>query len=221
MKIRRGRQSGSLDNSVSVDSKYGQVVRSKPRRSPRLTNARAEARNLFARISAMWRKLTDRQLEAWINAGKKAGTWSEDGKYTPISGFNLFVKVNCALATARLPLMMDAPASLPRGRNPVRALIITRQQDQIKLELKVDRIRVPHLFVLGSPPCSPGISFRSNYAIIGLLPAPVHRLCAITELYVKKFGVPPAGSKVFIQVRPLFRREGSEERVVFARVPAS
>jgi len=219
MKIRRGRQSGSLDNTVSVDSKYGQVVRSKPRGAPRLTNARADARNLFALISAMWRRLTDRQQQAWIMAGRKAGKWDEEGRYIPMSGFNLFVKANCALATARLSLMMDPPPLLPRGRNPVQALIITNHQGQIKLQLKVDRRRVPHLFVLGSPPCSAGISFRSNYAIIGLLPAPDHGLCDITEQYVKKFGIPPVGKKVFIQTRPIIRCQGSEEKVLYTRVP--
>ena len=128
MKIRRGRQTGSLDNTVSVDSKYGQVLRSKPRRAPRRTNARVDAQNLLAFISAMWRTLTDRQQQAWIMAGRKAGKWDEEGKYIPLGGFNLFVKVNCALATARLPLFMDPPSSLPRGRNPVQALIITNHQ---------------------------------------------------------------------------------------------
>ena len=221
MKIRRGRQSGSLDNAVSVDSKHGQLVRSKPRRSPRLTNARADARNVLAFISAIWRKLTDRQHQAWIRAGSKAGKWDEEGKYIPLGGFSLFVKVNCPLATARLPLMMDPPSRLPRGRNPVRALVITNRESQIKLQLEVGTTRVPHLFVLGSPACSAGVSFRSNYAITGLLPAPVHGLCDITEQYVKKFGVPPVGSKVFIQTRPIIRYQGSEEKVTWCRVPAA
>jgi hypothetical protein len=218
MKIRNSRQSGSLDNTVYVDSKYGQVARSKPRRSPRLTNARLDARSTFAFVSALWRKLTDQQRLGWIRAGKKAGKWTKDGTYVPMSGFNLFVKVNSPLKTARLPLMMNAPASLPRGRNPVRRLIITQRQSQIRLQLQVDRMRVPHLFVLGSPPCSAGISFRSNFAIIGLLPDPVHGLCDITELYVKKFGAPALGSRVFIQIRPLIRGLDSEEKIVSATV---
>jgi hypothetical protein len=219
MKIRRGRQSGTLDNTVSVDSKYGQVVRSKPRRSPRLTNARAQARSVFSIVSARWRTLTDRQYAAWNAAGRKAGYWTEDGKYVPMSGFNLFVKVNCVLATARLPLMMDPPASLEGGPNPVRRLIITNEQGQIRLYLGVARTRVPRLFVLGSPPCSPGISFRSNYAIIGLLPEPKRGRVEITEQYVNKFGLPPVGSRVFIQTRPLFRYLDSEVKAYSARVP--
>ena len=45
--------------------------------------------------------------------------------------------------------------------------------------------------MLGSPACSAGISFRSNYAIIGLLPAPDHGLCDITEQYAEEIRHPP------------------------------
>jgi hypothetical protein len=59
MKIRKGRQSGSLDNVVFVNSKYGQVARSKPHRTRKDTEARQLARARCAHYAQLWRTLTD------------------------------------------------------------------------------------------------------------------------------------------------------------------
>jgi len=40
MKVRRGKFSGAIGNEVYVNTKQGQVVRSRPRRPPRATDDR-------------------------------------------------------------------------------------------------------------------------------------------------------------------------------------
>ena len=71
------------------------------------------------------------------------------------------------------------------------------------LRLRVPAAPAKYTFVLGSPPCSAGISVRSNYSTVGLLPAADRGWSEITELYVKRFGVPPVDSRVFIRTRQL------------------
>jgi hypothetical protein len=44
---------------------------------------------------------------------------------------------------------------------------------------------------------------RCDYAKLGLLPAAERGWSDITELYVKKHGVPRAGERVFIQTRQM------------------
>ena len=76
------------------------------------------------------------------------------------------------------------------------------------------------MFVLGSKSCSRGIWTRGNrFAIIGELPAAVGGWSDITDLYVRAFGVPPVGRRVFIRTRQptTGREEGCQE--TWADVP--
>ena len=55
--------------------------------------------------------------------------------------------------------------------------------------------------VLGSPPQNPGRRFCADFRYLGLLPARKGNESDITEQYVKKFGNPPPGSRVFIRTQ--------------------
>ena len=57
--------------------------------------------------------------------------------------------------------------------------------------------------VFGQAPCSAGRSKRRNVAYLGLLPAPQDGMSDITDLYFKKYGKPPVGSRVFICTRQI------------------
>ena len=212
MKIRRGRQTGTLDNTVSVDSKYGQVLRSRPRLPPRNTPARRHARDMCGYFAQLWRTLTDKQQAGWMALAQRTGA--------RLHGCQLFIKLNCALTAVGLPALMDAPKRAKLGPNPVQGLRITRPQGQLKLELELDRKPTAHIVVLGSRPCSAGISVRNTYSIMGLLRAARAGRNGITELYVKRFGVPPAGTRVFIRTRQLKDGWEDEFKDVYARVPA-
>src|ERR1039458_5630692 len=56
MKIRKGRFSGIIGNEVYVNSKYGPVVRSRPRGPGRQTPARLRAQRDMARVTGARRK---------------------------------------------------------------------------------------------------------------------------------------------------------------------
>jgi hypothetical protein len=56
------------------------------------------------------------------------------------------------------------------------------------------------LMVFASTPYSAGRQYCGDYRFVGLLPTPVEHVSDIARLYIKKFGVPPANTRVFIRV---------------------
>jgi hypothetical protein len=202
MKIRKGRFSGIIGNEVYVDSKYGPVVRGRPSRPGGRTPGRQRARSHFAFVVGAWRKRTHKQFVAWSVAAQRANSQSPGGAGT-LDAYRLFCKINFALVTAGLPIVMVPPKPEKFRPNPVEELDIRNRRGVTTLWLRVPEAPATYTFVLGSPPCSAGRSVRSNYSTIGLLPAPVRGWCDVTELYVKRFGVPPVGTRVFIRTRQL------------------
>jgi len=220
MKTRKGKQSGTFGDRVYVSSKYGQIVRRRPRRGKGVTEARVRARAAYFMVPPRWRRLTDEQRGAWNTAVAEGKGRSGHGRTAPSDGYHFFNMINCTLLAAGQSLVSDPPQPVKFRRNPVRRLIITRRQGRIRLELEVSDAPAAFVFVLGSPPCSAGISVRSNYAIIGLLPAPVRGRSDITELYIKKFGVPPVGTRVFIRTRQMINGWEDKAKETNALVPA-
>jgi hypothetical protein len=45
------------------------------------------------------------------------------------------------------------------------------------------------------------VTFAKHFAILGRLPAPEAGYSTITRLYVDRYGLPPAGMRVFIRTR--------------------
>jgi hypothetical protein len=210
MKVRKGRFSGTIGLEVFVNSKYGQVVRSRPRRPWRPTPARLAVQHNLSKAVKAWRQLTRKQHEAWTLAARKE----------KMNTYPFFSKINGALAAAKLPLVMDPPKREKPRPNPVGELVILNQGGVITLRLKVPRAPAPHTFVLGSKWCSQGIWTRGNrFAILGQLPASAGGWSDITNLYVTAFGVPPPGRRVFIRTRQLINGWGDGFKETSADVP--
>ena len=202
MKIRKGRFSGIIGNEVYVNSKYGPVVRGRPSRPGGQTPGRQRAQRHMARVTGAWRKRTHKQFVAWSVAALRANSQSPGGTGT-LDAYHLFCKINLALVAAGLPIVMNPPKPEKFRPNPVEELDIRKRGGVLTIRLRVFGVPATYTFVLGSPPCSAGRSVRSNYSTIGLLPAAVRGWCDITDLYVRRFGVPPAGTRVFIRTRQL------------------
>jgi hypothetical protein len=203
MKARKGRFSGTIGNEVYVNSKYGQVVRSRPRRASRQTVARLRAQYDMAKVARAWQNRTQKQFVAWSIAALKANSRSPEGTAPSLDAYHLFCKINFSLAAAGLPLVMRPPKPEKFSPNPVGELDIMNRAGVVTLRLKVTEAPARYTFVLGSPPCSRGRSVRSNYSTIGLLPAPERGWSDITDPYVARFGLVPAATRVFIRTRQL------------------
>jgi hypothetical protein len=210
MKIRKGRFSGKLGLETYVNSNYGQVVRGQPRRSWRATAGRLAVQENLVLVVNAWRQITLKQHDAWTAAAKKA----------KMKTYPFFCKINGALAAAKLPLLMDPPKPEKFRPNPVEELQILNRGGDITLLLWVPRAPAEHTFVLASRWCSRGIYTRGNkFATIGELPPAKRGWADITALYVKAFGVPPVGHRVFIRTRQLINGWEDDFKETFADVP--
>ena len=210
MKILKGRFSGTIGLEVYVNSKYGQVVRSKSRRTWRATEGRLAVQHNMVKVVDAWRNLTRKQYEAWTVAALKEG----------MTAYALFSKINGALSAAKLPLFMEPPKPVKLRPNPVGDLEILNLGEAITLRLWVPSEPAGRTFVLGSRWCSRGIWTRGNkFAIIGELPKAVRGWSIITDDYVKAFGVPPVGSRIFIRTRQLINGWQDEFKETCADVP--
>ena len=210
MKVRKGKFSGTTGNEVYVNTKQGQVVRSRPRRSPRATPGRERARCNLAGVASLWRTLSNEQFTAWAAAAKKEG----------MLPYRYFCQINATLAAYGQPRLLDPPKREKLRPNPVEALEIRNRRGEFTLRLRVPAAPAQFTFVFGVRWCSRGTSVpRRNGVLLGPLPQAVQGWCDITELYVKKFGKPPPGSRVFIWTRQLVNGRKDALKRTFADVP--
>jgi hypothetical protein len=100
-------------------------------------------------------------------------------------------------------------------------LNITRAGGAVSLELPLSAEPVRYIVVLGARPQSPGVSYVDHYSILGLLPDPEGGLCDITELYLAKFHLLPAGKRIFIQTVQQINGWRDLPKTVSARILAS
>jgi hypothetical protein len=210
MKVRRGKFSGAIGNEVYVNTKHGQVVRSRPRRTPRPTADRLRAQGNLGTVASVWRTLSDQQFAAWAAAARSEG----------MLPYRFFCKINATLAAYGQPRVLD-PLKRERLRpNPVEALEIRNRREVIAIRLRVPRAPAKLTFVFGIRGCSRGISVpRSNGILLGRLPRAVQGWSEITDLYVKKFGQPPPGSRIFIWTRQLINGRKDALKLTYADVP--
>jgi hypothetical protein len=161
MKIRKGRFSGTLGQEVYVNSKYGQMVRSRPHRPWHPTVGRLAVQHNLRLVVSARRNLTRKQCDAWTDAAQTEG----------MKTYPFFTKINGALAAAEQPLFMDPPQRVELKPNPVGDLDILNRSGVITFRLRVPRAPARHTFVLGSQRCSRSIWSRGNrFAIIGEQP---------------------------------------------------
>ena len=210
MKVRRGKFSGAIGNEVYVSTRQGQVVRSRPRRRPRVTPDRLRVQGNLARVAGLWRTLTPKQFDAWAAAARREG----------MLPYRFFCKTNATLADYGQPVALDPPKREKLRPNPVGALGIRNRGGAITLRLRVPTAPAELTLVFGVRWCSRGMSVpRSNGVLLGRLPDAVRGWSNIADLYVKKFGQPPAGTRVFIWTRQLVNGRKDALKQTRADVP--
>jgi len=214
-------RSGKRGSTVSLHTPYGQaerrlVVPKNPR-----TPAQQRVRSTLGQISSCWRGLADDQRAGWITAAAKASSHPRLGQSGHLTGCQLFIKINCTLAAIGAAQVEVPPGRPNFNSNPVGALTITRTANGVALELKVPRSPAHYLMLMGTAPCSRGMACPRRFTLLGALPVPVSGVSNITDLYVAKYGVPPAGTRVFIRTRQVADGWEDEPKDTTAVVPAT
>ena len=158
-----------------------------------------ENRRDFAQVSTRWRGLTPAQRIAWCIAAADSYTVSRSGQRVALNGYNYYVRVNAARAHLGLS-RLDLPPSVPTfSPNPVAELAIAKTGDTFTVKLRVPSQPGQYTLVQAAAPVSAGVRCVQHFPLLCLLPAPVDGWSDITEPYVAKYGVPMAGTAVFIR----------------------
>ena len=219
MKILDIPQSGKRGLNVSQSGRWGQISRIFAVPSNPRTDAQLDIRATFAEVTKAWRALSDAQRAAWAAAASTVMSKSRCGTSGPLTGSQLYTKLNATVALVGGDTMVAPPVPPAFDRNPVGALAIVNDGMQITMKLACPNAPTTDIIVRASPPLSAGISGTSAFRIIGLLAAPLQGACNITALYVARFGVPPVGMKVFVQTNQVITGYEDMARSTHSTVP--
>ncbi|MCX6923892.1 MAG: hypothetical protein NT154_11900 [Verrucomicrobia bacterium] len=200
MKILDIPQSGKRGLYVSQGGRYGQISRAFVIPSNPRTASQTSVRAILSRVTMRWRSLEEAERAAWTAAGSGVNSVSRLGQSGPLTGQQLFNKINCTLAQFG-QAQVDAPPARPQFPSLVPTnLVITNNGGAIALKLTCPADPGENTIVRGSKPVSQGYGKFTDFRILGMCPAPVLGSSDITSLYTARYRVPPVGTKVFVRV---------------------
>jgi len=221
MKILDIPQSGKRGLNVSQNGAFGQVSRALAIPSNPRTPSQMSVRATLSRVAARWRALQEAQRVAWVAAAKEAKSNTRLGQNGPLSGFLLFSKINCTLAQFGQD-QVDAPPAQPQFPDLApQNLVITNTAGAIALKLTCPTSPGENTIVRGSAPLSQGRQTCSDFRVLGTCPAPAQGSANITSLYTARYGEPPIGKKVYVQVNQFVDGWESLPVTFWGIVPAS
>jgi hypothetical protein len=131
------------------------------------------------------------------------------------------VAINTSRAHLGLPQFDLPPAEPTFSPNPVGELAITNFGGTITLRLRVPSQPAQYTLVQGAAPARTSFNCIQHFPFLGLLPSAVDGWSDITELYVARYGVPPAGTVVFIRTCQHIDGWNDVPKVTSASVPTA
>ena len=207
--------------TVTYQTRYGQIRRQRTiPRNPR-TPLQMEWRTAFQRARSFWGTLSDEQFQAWEAAGQSRRIQSLLGRSGPISGYLVSVSVNARLEILGLPMVTTPPPIPVFPGNPVTGLEITNDAGNVSLQLQLSGRPGQYVLVFGARPQSPGVTYVDHYPFLGALPEGAGETADINALYAARFGVPPAGKRVFIRTVQQINGWQDHPQTFSARVPSA
>jgi hypothetical protein len=221
MKIQDIPQVGKLGLTVTWHGRNGQLRRilAIPK-NPR-TDRQLEVRDLLQQQARRFDALTDVQQDAWNVAAAAFHSTPSLGQSGPLTGLQLFVRVNCKLgllgqdAVDVPPVAPQFPALAPQG------LVITNTGGAVAVKLTCPTNPGENTVLRASPPQNSAIRACRNCRIIRTCPVPTAGSADITSLYVAEFGAVPIGKRLFVQASTMVNGFESLPRQFQARVPAA
>jgi len=221
MKILDIPQSGKRGLNVSQDGQFGQISRATGRVANPRTPSQMTVRDNLSHVSAGWRALEEIQRAAWMAAAKDTMSNPRLNQSGSLSGFQLFTKINCALAQFGQDQVDAPPAQAQFPTLAPQNLVIANASGAITLKLTCPTSPGENTIVRGAKPLSQGRETCTDFRVLGMCPTPAQGSADITSLYTARYGVPPVGKKVYVQVNQFVDGWESLRRSFWAIVPAS
>ena len=221
MKVQDVPQVGKLGTTVTYKGRYGLTRRwctipSNPRTLSQLT-----IRQHLASQANAYDQLTDAQQEAWIVTAAGIQSRSTLGQSGPLTGLQLFTKINCALLAIGAATVTVPPAQPLLELLPIDALEVTNTGGTIAIRLHTTGTPPDGTMLRACAPLNSGARRGDDYRLLGTLESPVANYVTITTQYTTRFGVPAVGTRVFVSVNSNINGYEGVPLVFSARVPAS
>jgi hypothetical protein len=166
----------------------------------RHTAAQLRTQQTMTQFSKGWsERLTEDQRTAWRRLAEALPRRVRQGRWYRLRGHQVFRAINTVLALLGREPRTDPSPEPKFGVNPQVTLQIKGTRRGPTLKLIVKGTPSADIMVFASPPWKAGRTYCGDYRFIGLLPTPVKGWSDITRLYIKKFGMPPPNTRVFIR----------------------
>ena len=221
MKIQDIPQVGKFGQSVTWPGRNGLIRRILVTPANPRTDKQLVVRDLLSQQARRFDSLTDVQQDAWNVAAAGYKSTATLGQSGPLTGLQLFVRINCKLgllgqdAVDTPPAAPQFPALAPQG------LVITNTAGVIAVKLTCPTNPGESTVLRASPPQNSAVRACRNFRIIGVCPVPTDGTADITTLYTNEFGAVPAGKRLFVRVSTMVNGFESLAREFQARVPAA
>jgi len=220
MKVKDVPQVGKLGLTVTWPGRNGLIRRNLVTpRNPRTGKQQVIRQNLATQAAA-YDQLTDAQQEAWIATAAQVRSNPTLGQSGPLTGLQLFTKVNCALLEIGAPTVSVPPAQPQISPLPVDGLEITNTAGAIAIKLHTTDAPPDGTMLRGCAPQNSGCRRAVSYRVLGLLDTPANSYVDITSAYTGRFGVPAVGKRVFVSLNATVNGYQGIPLVFSARVPA-
>jgi hypothetical protein len=221
MKMQDIPQVGKLGTTVTWKGRNGLIRRWKaipknPRTLPQLT-----IRQYLASQANAYDQLTDVEQEAWIATASQIQSKPTLGQSGPLTGQQLFTKVNCALLAIGSDPVTVPPAKPLMQVLPIDALQVTNTAGVIAIKLHTTGSPPDGTMLRACAPQNSGNRRGTDYRVLGVLGSPVAGYVTITSAYTTRFGVPAVGKRVFVSVNANVGGYEGIPQVFSARVPAA
>jgi hypothetical protein len=199
MKIQSIPKSGRKGSVIYSEGRYGKVAREYvPPQNPRTAQQQSHRRNILA-VCRRWRTLSLEQRGTWRALAANRYFVNDEGQRVRLNCFKLFVSLNTRRADLGLPHFDVAPAEPVFSTTPVGELAIAYPEGRFTLKVRVEGTPAQLILVQGAKPVRSCVRFVQHFPFLGLLPPPIDGWSDITELYVARYGVPKAGTAVWIR----------------------
>jgi hypothetical protein len=189
-------------------------------RNPR-SDAQQLIRQNLSTQAAAYDQLTDAQQAAWIAAAAQIQSKPSLGQSGPLTGLQLFAKINCALLAIGEPTVSLPPEMSLLSPLPVDGLEITNASGTIAIKLHTTNAPPDGTMLRACAPQNSGCRRAIGYRVLGTLDSPQNGYVDITSAYTGRFGAPAAGKRVFVSVNANVNGYEGIPLVFSARVPAS
>ena len=214
-------QSGKRGLTVSQGGRNGQISRALVIPTNPRTDAQLRIRSFLTGVASKWSTLTQEERNAWTNEAKQHQSKARLGQSGPLTGFQLYAKINCALLIVGGDEVSVPPAAPGFELLPVTGLTITNTAGVITLKLTTAGSPADGTMLRGAPPCSAGRSVAPDVVFLGTLDAPVNNAIDISTAYKARYGSPKVGSKVFVKVNQNINGWEDVPRQFWAIVPVA